>query len=104
MAEYIDRDKVHEQISEWRNNEFVRMTNPYHYLEKRVSSIPTADVIERSKIDKAIKEIESSIESIVGKYDVSTPEHDRPLQILARNEGRQQALEILKKHIEGVRE
>lgn len=32
--------EVLSQIKEWRDYEFVRMTNPYHYLEKRIQSIP----------------------------------------------------------------
>lgn len=36
----VDRAELLKQIKEWRDCEFVRMTNPYHYLEKRIQSLP----------------------------------------------------------------
>jgi hypothetical protein len=81
---------------------------------------PTADVVERktyeqmvqmfkqeheswsnlcSKIDKAIEEIENSFEPTIGTYNGDTPEYDRPFSRFNRNEGKKQALEILKRNI-----
>ena len=37
----ISREAVLEQIDDWRKNEFLRVTNPLHYLRKRISSLPS---------------------------------------------------------------
>lgn len=36
----VSRAEVLKQMKEWRDYEFVKMTNPYHYLEKRIQSMP----------------------------------------------------------------
>jgi len=36
----VSRAEVLKQMKEWRDCEFVKMTNPYHYLEKRIQSMP----------------------------------------------------------------
>ena len=41
----ISRQAALKEIKEWRNTEFVKMTNPYHYLEKRISNLPSASPI-----------------------------------------------------------
>lgn len=43
----ISRAEVLKQIDEWRNNEFVRVTNPCHYLKKRVSNMPPVKLIRK---------------------------------------------------------
>ena len=52
MAEYIDRTQL-EPDTEWSDyyDDFIC------YSQSQINSLPTADVIERSKIDKAIEEI-----------------------------------------------
>ncbi len=35
----VSRAEVMEQCQEWRNLEFVKMTNPYYYLEKRLNNL-----------------------------------------------------------------
>lgn len=37
----ISREAVLEQIDDWRKNEFLRVTNPLHYLCKRINSLPS---------------------------------------------------------------
>lgn len=36
----VSRAEVLKQMKEWKDCEFVKMTNPYHYLEKRIQSMP----------------------------------------------------------------
>jgi hypothetical protein len=52
MAEYIDRTLL-EPDTEWSEyyDDFIS------YSQSQINSLPTADVIERSKIDKVIEEI-----------------------------------------------
>lgn len=38
--ELVTKEEVLKQIKEWGDCEFVKMTNPYHYLEKRIQSMP----------------------------------------------------------------
>jgi hypothetical protein len=54
--------------------------------------------------DKVIEEIEESKESVVGRYDVNTPEWERPYAKTMRNNGRKEALQIIKKHLGEVEE
>ena len=50
MAEYIDRTQI----------KYHKDTNNHGYVfEYAINNLPKADVIERSKIDKAIKEIKA---------------------------------------------
>jgi len=53
MAEYIDRTQL-EPDTEWSDYDdgFVS------YSQSQIRSMPKADVVERSKVDKAIEEIE----------------------------------------------
>lgn len=91
MAEYIDRGRLKQCF-----HANICGGNAYDEL---IDMQPTADVIERSKIDKAIEEIEKSFEPIVGTYNGDTPERQLPSRKIERNEGRYQALEILKRNI-----
>lgn len=36
----ISRAEALRQVKEWRNDEFLRVTNPYYYLEKRLNDMP----------------------------------------------------------------
>ena len=45
------------------------------------------------------QEIENNMESIIGKYDANTPEHNRPSHKIERNNGRKECLAIIDKHI-----
>lgn len=86
MAEYIDRNLI-----EWYGCDFEnascenRECSGCSYAEcshSQVMQIPTADVIERSKIDKAIKEMES-IELVMFCDEM----RDYCVEILKRNIG-----------------
>ena len=44
-------------------------------------------------------EIENNMEEVVGTYDASTPEHNKPLQKSARNEARRECLAIIDKYM-----
>lgn len=65
MAEYIDRDKAFEavdkRVAELKGDK--QFTLPKEIcvrgVMKHLVNIPPADVVERSKIDKAIEEMES---------------------------------------------
>ena len=56
MAEYIERQKVITKISRWLLDRETK--GNYAVLRNMLDDIPTADVVERSKIDKAIEEID----------------------------------------------
>jgi hypothetical protein len=64
MAEYIDREKarnaVYERIDELRADKEFNIAKEICIsgVKKYIASIPTANVIEREKIDKAIEEIQ----------------------------------------------
>ena len=67
-----------------------------------------ADIVENAPQVKAVpievlqeirQEIESNMESIIGKYDSSTPKRDMPSVKIGRNEGRQECLDIIDKHL-----
>ena len=85
MAEYIKLDA----IMEYCQNQKDKTINC-----NDLARFPTADVIELSKIDKAIEEIENT---------ENTQEHafyDGDINIKgAFNDGMEKALEILKRHI-----
>ena len=36
----VSREQVLEETQKWRDTEFLRTTNSYHYLEKRISNLP----------------------------------------------------------------
>ena len=48
------------------------------------------------------QEIESNMESIIGKYDANTPEHNRPSHKIERNNGRKECIAIIGKHIKEI--
>ena len=81
MAEYIDRELT---IKEWYKNSRLSKS-----ARKIFQEIPTADVIERSKIDKAIEEINDApvlfVDFPLGKHQVLRK--DVVLAILKRNIG-----------------
>ena len=65
MAEYIDREKardaVYARIDELKDDEEFNMAKEICIIgvKKYIKVIPTANVVEREKIDKAIAEIHS---------------------------------------------
>lgn len=59
-------------------------------------------VLMIKKIKEARTKIKNSIEPIVGTYNRETPERDWPSYKIQRNKGREDALEILDKLIEGM--
>lgn len=85
MAEYIDRTEL-EPDTEWSEYEdgFVS------YSRSQIQGMPKADVIERSKIDKAIEEIEK-IDLIV--HDGINHYYKDGEEVIA------EVLEILKRNI-----
>ena len=40
-VDLVSRKEMIKQCQEWRNHEFVKMTNPYYYLEKRLNNLPS---------------------------------------------------------------
>lgn len=92
MAEYIDRELAIQEIQSWDNNGFI--SKPTSKIPQILSekNVPTADVIERSKVDKAIKEIEkeSYSESVYGdlyKETTKVISVEDVLEIIKRNIG-----------------
>lgn len=84
MAEYIDRTEL-EPDTEWSEYEdgFVS------YSRSQIQGMPKADVIERSKIDKAIEEINNAEVEVDFMNEHSS----------GFNSGLSKALEILKRNI-----
>lgn len=87
MAEYIERQKVITKISRWLLDRETK--GNYAVLRNMLDDIPTADVVERSKIDKAIEEINEIpvlfYELPLGKTQVVRK--DVVLAIIERNTG-----------------
>lgn len=88
MAEYIDREKardaVYARIDELRADKEFNIDKEICIsgVKKHIKAIPTAGVIEREKIDKAIEEMEMEIYCDNGF-----------------SQGVQKAMEILKRNI-----
>ena len=61
--------------------------------------IPFVEVLQEIR-----EEIESKMESIIGKYDSSTPTRNMPSAKIERNEGRKECLEIIDKYLEQYKE
>lgn len=88
MAEYIDRERVIQEIKDMDNCGCI--TRSVNHVCENMRSIPTADVIERSKINKAIEEImDIDWHKIMWKYD--------DVEIGFKSE----VEEILKRNLEG---
>lgn len=86
MAEYIERNKM---LSKVKTNYIEDAKNGYDYydyfLQDDLMSEPTADVVERSKIDKAIEEM-NNID--LNEYaDNSYQLVNKCIEILKRNIG-----------------
>ena len=62
------------------------------------------DVRVNDVLQEIRQEIENNMESIIGKYDANTPEHDMPSRKIERNNGRQECLAIIDKHIKEIEE
>lgn len=89
MAEYIDREKLYKDLLFGDDDDYIEA-----YSKGMIEEAPTADVVERSKIDKAIEEIkEASFKHYFenGEYIGEDTEQwgivelDRVLEILKRN-------------------
>lgn len=90
MAKYIAKDMVEERMLEYA---IISRLN-YHQMSTFILNIPPANVIERSKINKAIEEIEkteNTQEHIFYDGDIGTRG--------AFNDGMEKALDILKRNI-----
>lgn len=68
----------------------------------QVLEIPAVKAVPIEVLQEIRQEIESNMESIIGKYNSSTPERDRPSAKIARNEGRQECLDIIDTHIKEI--
>lgn len=82
MAEYIDREKIH----------FHRFfdAGDYSQATKCINNMTPADVIERSKIDKAIEEIEALEKYEMERFSEDAMYHralKKFLEIFKRNIG-----------------
>ena len=90
MAEYIDRKKM---LSKVKTNYIEDAENGYDYydylLQDDLMAEPQADVIERSKIDKAIEEMEIEYNNF--EY---TENHNK-----GASYGIRKSIEILKRNI-----
>lgn len=83
MADYIDREPIIKNCIKWGENapnQYIRDRN--EDMIKILQNEPTADVVERSKIDKAIEEMES-IEAVMFCDEM----RDLCVEILKRNIG-----------------
>lgn len=81
----------------------LRMDELYQIeYENADSFILRAEV--RNMMREMRHEIEANMESIVGKYDSSTPEKDRPSAKINRNIGRQECIDIINKHLKEITE
>lgn len=78
MAEYIDRDILHEQV--------IKFFNVYG-LNDFIDTVPTADVIERYKVNKAIREIKGFIGKLYFEEIDYRTGLESALRILKRNIG-----------------
>lgn len=91
MAEYIDRVEAMNIIAGGKNDKaYFGTTNKDWEVIDFLKDVPTADVIERSKIDKAIEEIEK-IDLIV--HDGINHYYKDGEEVIA------EVLEILKRNI-----
>lgn len=95
MAEYIDREKarnaVYERIDELKGDKEFNMAKEICIsgVKKYILAIPPANVIEREKIDKAIKEMEFEYNDI--DYHAN--------KLLGASYGIRKSIEILKRNI-----
>lgn len=88
MAEYIDRAELSVtpiDITDLPTDKCLMV-----YLAEDVDSLPTADVIERSKVNKAIEDINTEMSYGSARFMQETMYHKglkRALEILKRNIG-----------------
>ena len=64
-----------------------------------------AELVAIASLDawgKVEQDIKSRMETIIGKYDSSVPEHDRASMKIARNEARRECLDIINKYFTEV--
>lgn len=94
MAEYIERQKVITKISRWLLDRETK--GNYAVLRNMLDDIPTADVVEREKIDRAIEEI-SEYASIWTSYTMDMSKEQIAVRCL--NDYATQFLDILKRNI-----
>lgn len=89
MAEYIDRDKLNKKKKYLFQTQGMPFPKSEYFIKvDDFWSIPTSDVIERSKIDKAIEEIQKERKIYLDMNDVDWLNGcDYVLEILKRNKG-----------------
>ena len=92
MAEYIDTNLLIEKMSRLRGCSCSYSDGIIDEIEDIMSDIPTANVVEREKIDKAIEEIKGQFYVLL--KDETTVEE------LWWNNALEKTLEILKRNIE----
>lgn len=93
MAEYIDRELL-EPDTEWDEYEDGFIS----YSQSQIERMEPADVIERSKINKAIEEIENEV-----KFWDCPVNYREPLEVQRNKQAKansyRHALELLKRNI-----
>lgn len=101
MAEYIDRENLLEELKESAKHHADNSREESLLYRDRVivREQPTADVIERDKIDKAIEEIRSEIKSIDYSLSVLDKSDSAKYEISAAKDGMTKAIDIFTKHM-----
>jgi hypothetical protein len=94
MAEYIEKEKILTMTTSYKSELGRLRAEPFvkcgiETVEGFINELPTADVIERSKIDKAIEDINTEMSYGSARFMQETMYH----------KGLKRALEILKKNI-----
>ena len=87
------QDDTYNLVKSWNNP-----TDTAHKMlfELVTNATPLEKVLEDIK-----GEINDNMESIIGVYDSSTPENQRPLCKGARNDARKECIAIIDSHISG---
>ena len=102
MVEYIDKSEVLELKRDYGEGQYSMMLIDPALVKK----LPTADVVEREKIDKAIDEIETVIKQWEHRVEIREKNscyHDETNNYIALSNqliGMEKILEILKRNME----
>ena len=95
----IDADQLNEVL----NINFGH-TGGADVLRQLIDIQPTIQAVPIEELQEIRHEIENNMESIIGKYDANTPEHNMPSHKIERNNGRKECLAIINKHIKELEE
>ena len=99
MSRLIDADEL-ELDTEWSDyyDEFIS------YSTTQIENAQTIHAVPIEVLQEIKREIEGNMESIIGKYDSSTPTRNMPSAKIERNEGRKECLAIIDKYIAQYKE